>query len=117
MRQLYRIWALEKRARTRARAFIGLVSILCLWAPAKDWGPRRRHLVQSTDRKAARLVPEVVGVLPGELHDVLDGCGERVERRPALGLGGLDHHRLGNDERKVDGRRVVATFEQALGHV
>ena len=34
-----------------------------------------------------------------------------------LGLGRLDHHRLVDEQREVDRRRVVSEVEQALGDV
>ena len=43
--------------------------------------------------------------------------GERVERLERLGLGRLDEHALVDDEREVDGRRVEAVVDEALGDV
>ena len=43
--------------------------------------------------------------------------GEGVERLLALGLGRLDHHRFGHDQREVHGRGVVAVVEQPLADV
>ena len=40
-----------------------------------------------------------------------------VERLLALGLGGLDHHRLRHDQWEVDRRRVKPTVDQRLGDV
>ena len=42
---------------------------------------------------------------------------ELVETLLRLGLGRLDHQRLGNDERKVDRRRVDVEVHQPLGDV
>ena len=42
---------------------------------------------------------------------------ERVERLLRLGLGRLDHQRLWDDEREVDGRRVEAVVHQPLRDV
>ena len=43
--------------------------------------------------------------------------GERVERLLRLRLGRLDQQRLVDEQREVDGRRVEAVVEQALGEV
>ena len=43
--------------------------------------------------------------------------GERVERLERFGLGRLDEQALLDDEREVDGRRVEAVVDQALGDV
>ena len=42
---------------------------------------------------------------------------ELVERLHRLGLGRLDHQRLGHDQREVDGRRVEVVVHQPLGDV
>ncbi len=50
-------------------------------------------------------------------RDALEGAGQGLEGLQALGLGGLDHERLVDDQREVDGRRVESLLEQALGDV
>ena len=42
---------------------------------------------------------------------------EGVERFLALGLGRLNHQRLGNDEREIDGRSVIAVIQETLADV
>ena len=45
------------------------------------------------------------------------GVGQGGHRLRALGLGRLDHERLVDDQREVDGRRVEALLQQALADV
>ena len=58
-----------------------------------------------------------LGVALGLGEDLLDRLGEGVEALLGLGLGRLDHQRLLDQQREVDGRRVEAEVEQALGEV
>ena len=51
-----------------------------------------------------------LGDPPHDLH-------EAIERLAGLGLGGLDHERLLDDEREVDGGRVDALVQDGLGDV
>ena len=51
------------------------------------------------------------------LGDVDQGPGQGLERLRALGLGGLDHERLVDDEREVHRRGVEPFLEEAFGHV
>src|SRR6266542_4495175 len=127
--QLYRIITIRDRAHARASAFtvVDLVSQATnrepsaapcdggRRSPAQDRVAGGRHLVHASDREALRLGVERLGGSPGDLHDLLQGGREGVERGPALRLRRLDHHRLGNDKREVDGRGVEAALEQPLG--
>ena len=58
-----------------------------------------------------------LGVLGGLGEDRGDRLGEGVERLLGLGLGRLDHQRLVDQQREVDGRRVEAEVQQPLGEV
>ena len=46
-----------------------------------------------------------------------DGADERIKRLAGLRLRRLDHQRLVDEQREVDGRRVHPEVEQALGDV
>ena len=48
---------------------------------------------------------------------VIERLGQGGQRLRALGLGGLDHERLVDDQREVHGRCVEALLQEALGHV
>ena len=47
-------------------------------------------------------------------RDLAHGVYELIQRFFAFGLGRLDHQSLRDDEREVDGRRMVAEVHQAL---
>ena len=77
----------------------------------------RLDLVEAADRgRVGRLLGDL-GVVLGLGEDLLDRVGEGVEALLGLGLGRLDHQRLVDQQREVDGRRVEAEVEQALGEV
>src|SRR5216683_4977601 len=78
---------------------------------------RRGHLVEPSDGQVFRLVVEGLGVGPGLGDDLLDRLGKRVQRRLALGLGGLDHDRFRHHQREVDRRGVELAVEERLGDV
>src|SRR5438445_3887138 len=78
---------------------------------------RRRHLVEPPDGEVLGLVAEAlrVGFRLGD--DLLDGLGEGVQRRSALGLRRLDHDGLRDDERKVDRGGVEPSVQERLSDV
>ena len=57
------------------------------------------------------------GSFSASVGDLDHGVDEGVERLLALGLGRLDHHGLGHDQREVDRRRMEAAVDQSLGDV
>ena len=62
----------------------------------------------------------MLDVLRFALHfigDLEHGGRECIECLDALGLGRLDHQRLGHDQREIDRWGVEAEVEQALGDV
>ena len=78
---------------------------------------RRRDLVEAPHRGRVGRVLGDLGILLGLGQDLVHSVGESVERLVRLGLGRLDHQRLVDQQREVDGRRVEAVVEQALGDV
>src|SRR5579864_1167041 len=74
-------------------------------------------VVEASDGQVFGLVVEALGVGTRLSDDLLDGLGESVQRRFALGLGRFDHDRLGDHEREVDRGRVEVAIEQGLGDV
>ncbi len=78
---------------------------------------RRRHLVEPSDRRRVGRAAGDLGVLGGLFEDCRDRLREGVERLLRLGLGGLHHQRLVDEQREVDGGRVEAEVEQPLGEV
>ena len=80
--------------------------------------PRLAALTSSTrhDRLCGASLSRS-GSLAASPHDRQHRLGERVQRLLRLGLGGLDHQRLGHDQREVDRRRVEAVVHQPLGDV
>ena len=85
---------------------------------ADDRALGRRDLVQSPDGGRVGGVPRDLRPLGrGLAQDRGDRLGERVERLARLGLGRLDHQRLVDEQREVDGRGMEAVVEQPLGEV
>ena len=84
---------------------------------ADDRPAGRLDLVEAADGGRVGGVLGELGVGLGLGEDLLDRFGEGVEALLGLGLGRLDHQRLVDQEREVDGRRVEAEVEQALGEV
>ena len=64
-----------------------------------------------------RSVPQQLGLRLSLLGDLEHRVAEGVERLLALALGRLDHHRLVDDEREVDRRRMIAVIDHPLGDV
>src|SRR5580692_2357562 len=58
-----------------------------------------------------------LGIGGGLAEDLGDGVGEGVEGLLGLGLGGLDHESLLDEQGEVDGGGMEAEVEQALGEV
>ena len=78
---------------------------------------RRLHLVEPPDRPVVRRLLQQLRALRRLARDREHRVAERVERLLRLGLGRLDHQRLGDDQREVDRRRVEAVVHQPLGDV
>ena len=72
-------------------------------------GPR---LVEAPDGGGDGRLVEELGSSCASRGRLRSAVGERVERLLRLGLGRLDHERLLDDEREVDGRRVEAEIDQ-----
>src|SRR3954468_22807003 len=78
---------------------------------------RRARLVEAAHRRRVGGVARDLRVLGRLAEDLGERVDEAVERLAGLGLGRLDEQRLVDDQREVDGRRVDAVVEQALGQV
>ena len=76
-----------------------------------------RRLVEATNRGRVRRVAGDLRVALGLGEDLLDRVRQRVEALLGLRLSGLEHQRLVDQQREVDGRRVKAEVEQPLGDV
>ena len=74
-------------------------------------------LVEPPDRRRVRSVLRDLRILGGLREDRLDRIGEVVEPLLGLGLGGLDHQRLVDEEWEVDRRRMDLVVEQPLRDV
>ena len=81
--------------------------------------PRLAALTSSTrpTGPVVRRLLEQLGALGRIARDLEHRLDELVERLLRLGLGRLDHQRLGDDEREVDRRRVEVVVHQPLGDV
>ena len=77
----------------------------------------RGGFVGAGDRGVVGRVVEDHGIRGGLLGDLAHDGDERVDGLLRLGLRGLDHEGLVEEEREVDCRGVVAVVQQALGHV
>ena len=64
-----------------------------------------------------RRLVQKLRLLPRLLGDFYHRLNEGVQHLLTLGLGGLYHESLGNDEREVDRRRVEAIIHQPLDDV
>ena len=90
---------------------------------ALDSGRHRRLGLRAAATSSTRVTcvvrcrPNDLGISSALFRDADHRVGERVERLAALGLGGLDHERLVDDQREVDRRRVEAVVHQPLGDV
>ena len=76
-----------------------------------------QHVVGATDGRVVRRRLDHVGVGLRLFGNLPEGGDEGVERFLALRLGRLDHERLVEEQREVDGRGMETEVEQALGHV
>src|SRR5260370_21528741 len=60
------------------------------------------RFVQPADRRGVRGALDYLGLACDLFVDLVEGLNEEIERGLRLGLGGLDHQGLGNDQGKVD---------------
>src|SRR6266481_3123010 len=88
-----------------------------LWGPPEPRLTRRECLVEPTHRRGHGSVADELRVRLRLAGDLDHRVAELVERLLRLRLRWLDHQRLLDDERKVDGGRVEPEVEQALGDV
>ena len=100
----------------RRRGLAREIGVL-LEAVADDDAFRGLHLVQPAHRPAMRRALQLLGLLGGLTRNREHRVREGVQRLLRLGLGRLDHQRLGHDEREVDGRRMEVVVHQPLGDV
>jgi hypothetical protein len=77
----------------------------------------RLHLVEAPHGPRQRRRLEQLGILSSLARDLLHYLDEGIEAFLGLGLRGLDHQRLGHDEREVDRRWVDAVVHESLGDV
>jgi len=77
----------------------------------------RADLVETADGRIMRRGMERVGVGIGKVKEPAVDVADLVHRLLALGLAGLDHERLVDDEREVHRGRVQAVVEHTLGKV
>src|SRR5207244_9921191 len=85
--------------------------------PAQHRAARRARLIEAGEPRRVRRLAHARGVAACLLCDRKHGVGELVERLLGLGLGRLDHEGALHHQREVDGGRVEAVVEEALGDV
>ena len=102
------------RAARRRRPALGRVLARTV---AHDRLLRGAHLVEPAHRASCGASCSELGLLGRLARDREHRVAERVERLLRLGLGRLDHQRLGHDQREVDRRRVEAVVHQPLRDV
>src|SRR5918995_6026907 len=90
-------------------------SLLSLRTPTDDGPLRGARLVEAPDRRGVRRAPRYLRILAGLLQDRPHHRREVVETLLGLGLGRLDHERLLDQKREVDGRWVNPVVEHPLG--
>ncbi len=73
-----------------------------------------QDFVGAADQRGVWGLVQQFGRLAGNAEE---GLGEGVQRRLALRLGRLNHHRLVDDEREIDRRGMEAVVQQPLGEV
>ena len=76
-----------------------------------------RGFVGTADGSAVRSLLQDPGILGGLGRDLVHHVDERVDGLLGFGFRGLDHQRLVEQEREIDGRRMEAEVQQALRHV
>ena len=76
-----------------------------------------KHIVDSADGRLVRSGFHLLGILTGFMGYLTHHVDETVERFLRLVLGGLNHQTLMEEQREIDGGRMVAVVEQPFGYI
>ena len=79
--------------------------------------PDSLHIVETTDGRVVRSGLDHLAIVACLFSDTFHHGDEVIKRILALGLGGLDHQCLMEEQREIYGGRMEAVIEETLCHV